>query len=566
MRFSVVIPTYQRRERVTRTVTALARQTHRGFEVIVAVDGSTDETATALRGLDLPFPLVVLEQGNAGRASACNAGARAAGGEVILFLDDDMEAHPALLAEHDRSHREGADVVLGHLPLHPGSPRNLISRGVARWAEDRRARLAAAGGQVPLGDLQTGQMSISRALFERVGGFDTSFTRHGLFGGEDIDFGYRLLKTGARVAFNEAAISYQYYDVDPMDYLLRAGEAGRAAQELMIKHPERAEELGRRLRFASRRSRVVLGGLALAPSRLSWPLRAMAAQVVRSGRQGHRAIRFFFMMRNVEYHRGARRVRRARRTRAAVLAYHAIADLSDDPVLREYGVPPTRFAEQLDELTGRGRRFVGLSAFLNALDAGQPLPSGALLMTFDDGYTDLLTAACPLLAERGIRGVAFAVTGYIGETNEWDRHLGAGQLTLLDADGLRAVAAHGVEIGSHGVSHRPLVRLPPDELADELRDSAARIELLGLPRPAAFSYPHGEWSPESAAAVRDAGYAAAFTTQPGAVRRATDRYALPRIEVFASDTPTMLRLKVATATWPGPPRRALLRLLTAAGV
>ncbi|HWO84528.1 MAG TPA: glycosyltransferase, partial [Solirubrobacterales bacterium] len=116
-RFSVVIPTYQRRQTVVRSVTALAGQTCSDFEVVVAVDGSSDGTADALRGLETSFPLRVLEQPNRGRAAAVNAGAAAAGGELILFLDDDMRADPRLLEEHERSHREGADVVMGDLPL-----------------------------------------------------------------------------------------------------------------------------------------------------------------------------------------------------------------------------------------------------------------------------------------------------------------------------------------------------------------------------------------------------------------------------------------------------------------
>ena len=109
-RFSVIVPTHQRRERVVHNVEALAGQELASFEAIVVVDGSTDGTAAALRELDLPFPLTVVEQDNQGAAEARNAGARAAVGEILLFLDDDMEAAPSLLAEHDRSHRAGADL------------------------------------------------------------------------------------------------------------------------------------------------------------------------------------------------------------------------------------------------------------------------------------------------------------------------------------------------------------------------------------------------------------------------------------------------------------------------
>ena len=142
MRLSIVIPTYERREVVPRTVTALASQSYEDFEVIVVVDGPTDGTASALRELSTPFRLTVLEQPNSGAAAARNAGAAAAAGELLLFLDDDMEADPALLAEHDGSQREGADLVLGDLPLYPHSPRNVLS-------EERRGARCAANGWPP---------------------------------------------------------------------------------------------------------------------------------------------------------------------------------------------------------------------------------------------------------------------------------------------------------------------------------------------------------------------------------------------------------------------------------
>jgi glycosyltransferase involved in cell wall biosynthesis/peptidoglycan/xylan/chitin deacetylase (PgdA/CDA1 family) len=561
VKFSIVIPTYERRDMVVRTVAALERQVEGEFEVIVVVDGSTDGTAAALNRLSPPFPLTVVEQPNSGAGKARNAGVVAARGEVVLFLDDDMEADPSLLIEHERSLREGADLVLGDVPLHPDSPRNVLSWGVGAWAHARLERLTAPGAEIQLGDLLTGQMSIPRATFDRVGGFDARFTRDESFAGGDIDFGYRVIKAGCRIVFNPAAVSYQYYDVDPAKYLRRAREIGAADQELMLKHPERAEQLAGGPYFYRRRARWLLGPLVRAPSALSWPLRAFVVALVRSGHRGPHVRNLFFAVRTMEYLRGARQAREANSTgEAVVLAYHAIADLRDDAVLGEFGVPAARFAEQLDALARDGWAFVDLDAVLRALDGGGHLPPRAVLVTFDDAYTDLLSAACPRLAERGIPAVAFAVAGRMGGTNTWASS-GAGVLDLLDADGLRAVAERGVEIGSHGASHRPLPSVPPDELEDELEGSAAQLEAIGVPRPRAFAYPHGEGSPELAAVVRDAGYAAAFTVDAGFVQRGADRYALPRIEVLASDTPRKLRLKIATARWPERSRRRVLRRL-----
>jgi peptidoglycan/xylan/chitin deacetylase (PgdA/CDA1 family) len=244
-----------------------------------------------------------------------------------------------------------------------------------------------------------------------------------------------------------------------------------------------------------------------------------------------------------------------------VLAYHAISDLSGDPVLAEYGITAEALAAQLDMLSGRGHRFVGLDSILAGLDGTAPLPAGATLVTFDDAYADLLPGAAAVLAARGIPGIVFAVSGQIGGSNEWDRHLGAAALPLLDADGLRELIDSGFEIGSHGVSHRPLTKLTAPEAATELRDSADQIEAAGLPRPRAFAYPHGEWDGSIAAGAAEAGYAGSFTIDPGLVHQGCDPQSLPRVEVLAGDSQRALRAKIATVAWPKRRRDRLLRLL-----
>jgi glycosyltransferase involved in cell wall biosynthesis/peptidoglycan/xylan/chitin deacetylase (PgdA/CDA1 family) len=560
-RFSVVIPTYRRRELVLRNVLALDRQQLRDFEAIVVDDGSADGTADALRALAPAFPLTVIEQPNQGAAEARNVGARAAKGELLLFLDDDMEADPALLVEHDRCHREGAGLVVGHMPVHPDSPPGLLSWAVGYWGDSRRDRLVASQAEIGLDDLLTGQISIGREDFFRVGGFDTSFTREGLFGGEDIDFGYRALKAGLKPVFDPDAISYQYYAVDPASYLRRARETGRSEEELVLKHPEQASRLDAAPDFHLRRSRWLLGPLSAAPLWASRPLRSFVVGLVRSGRRGSRTRRIFFALRTMEHRRGSRLAKRELSTgRAFVLAFHAVSDLTADPVLAEYGVTPQRLGEYLDTLSRRGWNFIGLDELIAALEGRADLPPRAVLVTFDDCYVDLLDAGAKVLAERDVPAVAFAVAGLTGATNEWDRPLGARELRLLDAEGLRRLAARGVEIGSHAMTHRPLARLEPQEAAREVAESAARLESLGLPRPRALSYPHGESSPTVEKATREAGYSLAFTVTPGAVEVGSNRWALPRVEVLASDSPRGLRLKLATARWPSHLRQLAWRL------
>jgi GT2 family glycosyltransferase/peptidoglycan/xylan/chitin deacetylase (PgdA/CDA1 family) len=560
VRFSLVIPTYQRHDLVVRLIEALERQGYCDFEAIVVIDGSSDHTASALRRISTRFPFTVVEQAHRGVAVARNSGAATAQGELLLFLDDDMVPDPAMIHEHDRSHRAGADLVFGDMPLHPDSPRTAMAAVTGRWAERRRARLSLPGSEVRVPDLLTGQMSIWRSAFERLGGFDTAFTRDGLAPGADRDFGYRARKAGLRIVFNPAAVSYQHYEVDAADYTRRSRYGARGDQVLRETYPEIADELPQP-RFDTRRSRLILGSLAIAPSLISWPIRVLAVRLFSRARPGPRSHRLFFAVQTMERIRGAHEAERALRSPlAVVIAYHAVADLHDDRVLAEYGVPPERFAAQLDALARYGWRFVTLEAILDALDGRGTLPARALLVTFDDAYADLRTAACPMLVARRVPAVAFAVSDLIGGTNEWSKRGGASRLPLLDEGGLLELASNSVTVGSHGATHMPLVGLTVSQLEYELRGSAETLRAIGLPRPVAFSYPHGEWNADVAAEVRKANYAAAFTVTSGVIRRSSDRWALPRVEVYAGDTPIKLGIKLATAGWPDPWRRRLLRL------
>jgi peptidoglycan/xylan/chitin deacetylase (PgdA/CDA1 family) len=285
------------------------------------------------------------------------------------------------------------------------------------------------------------------------------------------------------------------------------------------------------------------------------------ASLLRRGFAGSLVVSTFAALLTSARRRGVRDARRALSTGSTVvLMFHAITDLRDDPVLREYGISKERLCELLDALTSLGSTFIDLDRFLRMLEGEEAAPRRAVLVTFDDGYSDLLTEALPVLRERGIPAVAFAVAGHVGGTNEWDHEIGARALDLAGADDLLMLAEHGIEIGAHGYSHRPLPSVVPEELPHELVGAAEQLESLGLPRPRVLAYPYGSWSDEVAAEVSRSGYAAAFTCDDGVATRSSARHAVPRIGISADDTPRGLQLKVLTARWPEPWRGKVLGL------
>ncbi|HVY55889.1 MAG TPA: glycosyltransferase family 2 protein, partial [Thermodesulfobacteriota bacterium] len=120
MQVSVIIPTFNRSDSLKRALTALCGQTfpHDDYEVIVSVDGSTDSTTDMLKGFKAPFRLRTVWNPNAGRSAARNRGIDEAKGNILIFLDDDMEPLPGLIERHcERLGDKERICVLGNIPV-----------------------------------------------------------------------------------------------------------------------------------------------------------------------------------------------------------------------------------------------------------------------------------------------------------------------------------------------------------------------------------------------------------------------------------------------------------------
>jgi GT2 family glycosyltransferase len=234
---SVVIPTYQRRDSLLRLLASLRTQTlpATAYEVIAAVDGSTDGTAEAVRGLAVPYALAALEGPNRGRAGACNAGIRAAAGKVVVLLDDDMEASPGFLAAHARAHEGPVErAVVGAAPIvvEAGSPP--FVRYMASGFRSRLDRMAQPGYHLRFRDTYTGNFSAHREVLLGVGGFDAAFR---VYGHEDYELALRLQEAGVELTYSAEALAYQHYDKTFGGFARDGIARGRTAVLFAGKHP-----------------------------------------------------------------------------------------------------------------------------------------------------------------------------------------------------------------------------------------------------------------------------------------------------------------------------------------
>jgi peptidoglycan/xylan/chitin deacetylase (PgdA/CDA1 family) len=218
-----------------------------------------------------------------------------------------------------------------------------------------------------------------------------------------------------------------------------------------------------------------------------------------------------------------------------VLMYHSVAECTQDPY--QVTVSPRRLAAHLGWLRRAGLTGVGVTELLRARAEGHG--RGLVGLTFDDGYADFLTQAVPLLRAYGHRATVYVLAGRLGGDNAWD--VEGPRKGLLTPEGVRAVAAAGMEVGSHGLRHVDLTACDAATLAAEVRESRELLAALAGRPPAGFCYPYGAVNARAAAAVRSAGYghACAVSPPPGLA----SPFALPRAYVGSRDNAGRLLAK-----------------------
>lgn len=201
-----------------------------------------------------------------------------------------------------------------------------------------------------------------------------------------------------------------------------------------------------------------------------------------------------------------------------VLGYHSISDEPRDGTLR-WSVSRGDFDEQMALLRERGRTALTASGYADLLRRHAALPPRPVVVTFDDGFADLVSAALPVLRRYDVRATAYVITSRLGTP------------TALDGDELAELRDAGVEIGSHSDMHRPMDTLAPAALRHETQASRARLEACLQAAVTSFAYPYGYYSREVRRAVVDAGYTSACAVKNALSHPGDDVFAIARVLV-----------------------------------
>jgi peptidoglycan/xylan/chitin deacetylase (PgdA/CDA1 family) len=210
-----------------------------------------------------------------------------------------------------------------------------------------------------------------------------------------------------------------------------------------------------------------------------------------------------------------------------ILMYHYIRkppSARTDLLGYKLSISPADFATQMDWLSRNGFHPVDFNDVRAYFAGKQPLPTKPVVITLDDGYADLYTAAFPILSTHDFKAVAYIVSGFVGRPG----YATADQVVQMDHN--------GIEIASHTVDHADLARSSLRSVKRELVDSKHSLEqLVGHPV-LDFAYPSGKFNAQVVAEVKQAGYDTAVTTMESVDHSVSDRFVWTRVRVGGGES------------------------------
>jgi len=223
--FSIIIPTYQRPDKLASCIQAISLLDYpaQRFEVIVVDDGTypSDSVESVLEPYRDNLAISLIVQDNAGPASARNTGASSASCDCLAFTDDDCRPRKTwlrALAPHFSSSRE---CVLGGRAVNALEKNSFSSASqvLVSYICDYYLKRGA-----PI--FPSNNLAVSREVFERIGGFDTRFP---LAAGEDREFCDRCLSSGLDLLYESEAVVDHYHHLSLRGFLRQHFNYGRGA-------------------------------------------------------------------------------------------------------------------------------------------------------------------------------------------------------------------------------------------------------------------------------------------------------------------------------------------------
>lgn len=237
MNVSVIVPTYNGEKKIATLLNALQVQTYQDFELIIIIDGSTDNTTTVIKNFESRFRKIKsVVQENLGRSTVRNRGAQEASGNLLIFFDDDMEPFPDSIEKHVQFHLNHEASILCGNPLELPSKsktdiQNYKALQTIKWTKHFAQGINVISSESPF--LTAANMSLKKTLFYQLGCFDERLTDI-----EDLEFAKRALKKNIPIYFDTSNQAIHHDYISCRSYVKRVRQYTSAQQKLHALFPK----------------------------------------------------------------------------------------------------------------------------------------------------------------------------------------------------------------------------------------------------------------------------------------------------------------------------------------
>jgi len=220
----------------------------------------------------------------------------------------------------------------------------------------------------------------------------------------------------------------------------------------------------------------------------------------------------------------------------SILMYHQVGEFENVTRLKANFCHVKRFEQQMRFLRRWGYHVISLTDAIRGLRGEINLPKHSVVITFDDGYENFYQYAYPILKELQLPSTVYAVSGMVGKPSDWLYEDDIAPAPLMTLAQMQEVQQHGVDFGSHAISHPRLSKIDPAQMRQEVFESKRQLESL-LDRPVEhICYPYGDHDASVVEASREAGYLSGTTIVKGSAWAEHDSLALPRKAISFNDS------------------------------
>lgn len=215
------------------------------------------------------------------------------------------------------------------------------------------------------------------------------------------------------------------------------------------------------------------------------------------------------------------------RKKIDILLYHQVGIHPNSRTNLDCFCDIEEFSKQMKYLKTSGYDVISLQKAIELIFMRESIDNSYVVLSFDDGSEEFYNLVFPILEEFGFPSIVYPVAGFLGKVATFGKRNNP-DLKIISKGMLKELSQLGVEIGAHTMDHIKLTKVNRNEALYQITKSKEVIEQVIGKRVGSFSYPHGDYNPETIDLLKQSKFESALTCLPLSANKAINPFEIPR--------------------------------------